>query len=341
MEKEIIRLSNRENVTIEHNGYKNYLLDNDGCEAPVKQKEKEIDTNNSMTQWSSIDGKIIPVSNTFDKLEAGYYTIGFSDQLGMYIKKTNIEMNKLYRLPNSATTTILNDIDKFWTLEETYKRYQRVFKRNYLLYSAPGTGKTSLINIMCEDLIEKYGGIVFSLSTEQEISNFPDLVTTIRKIEPTRKIICVIEDIDNFCDYRQGKMGTLLLNILDGNLKQGGVVTIATTNYIERMEERYTNRPTRFDRVVEFPLPNAESRKIFIEKTVLPDDLKKIDVDKWVQRTKGFSIDHLNELILLVLVFGHDEEEAFETMEKMVNGNSTLRNSESIGNKQFGFEDEE
>ena len=136
-------------------------------------------------------------------------------------------------------------------------------------------------------------------------------------------------------------MGTLLLNILDGNLKQGGVVTIATTNYIERMEERYTNRPTRFDRVVEFPLPNAESRKIFIEKTVLPDELKKIDVDKWVQRTKGFSIDHLNELILLVLVFGHDEEEAFETMEKMVNGNSTLRNSESIGNKQFGFEDEE
>ena len=108
------------------------------------------------SQWSDIDGKIISVSNTFPVLEPGYYTIDESTSIGMYFVKENVELNKLYRLPNAATDLVLNDISKFWTLEDVYKKYNRVFRRNYLLYSAPGTGKTSLINLMCAELIEKY-----------------------------------------------------------------------------------------------------------------------------------------------------------------------------------------
>ena len=52
------------------------------------------------SQWSDMDGRIIPVSNTFPRLERGYYSIAFSQQLGMYFIKNKIELNKLYRLPN-------------------------------------------------------------------------------------------------------------------------------------------------------------------------------------------------------------------------------------------------
>ena len=145
-------------------------------------------------------------------------------------------------------------------------------------------------------------------------------------------------DIDSFCDYRNGRLNTLLLNILDGNLKTSNLVTIATTNYIEKLEARYTNRPSRFDRVVEFPLPNEESRKIFIEKTVKPEDISKIDIDKWVKNTKGYTIDHMNELILLFFVFGHSEEESFETMNKMVLNNNRLKNMSSSNKKTLGFQ---
>ena len=290
----------------------------------------------NVSQWSSMDGNIVPVSNTFGRLERGYYSIHFSNQIGMYFTKDKVELNKLYRLPNSATDLILNDISKFWKSEEIYKKYQRVFRRNYLLYSAPGTGKTSLINLMCEELINEYDGIVFSLSTEEQIEAFPDAVKRIRKIEPDRKIIAIIEDIDSFTQG-SNRLNTLLLNILDGNLKLSGLVTIATTNHIEYLEERYTNRPSRFDRVVEFPLPNAESRKIFIEKTVLPEDLKKINIDEWVEKTEGFTIDHLNELILLFFVFGHDEQEAFETMFNMTRTRGALKNKTSVNKKDIGF----
>ena len=292
-------------------------------------------------QWSDMDGCIIPVNNTFPELEPGYYTIEYSNNYGMYFSKQHVELNKLYRLPNGATDLLMDDISKFWTLEETYKKYNRVFKRNYLLYSAPGTGKTSLINLMCQDLIEKYSGIVISLNSADEIKMYTQAIQRIRKIEPNRRIITVIEDIDNFIGDPFGNgnssMDTHILNTLDGNLKAGGIVTIATTNYIERVAGRYKNRPSRFDRVVEFPLPNDESRKIFIEKTVLPEDLKKINIDLWVERTKGFTIDHLNELILLFFVFNHEEEESFATVTKMVRENNNLKNKTSENKKALGF----
>ncbi len=322
-----------EEVVEERCGNNVVSSDSDGVNS---SSDRIVSTNFNVSQWSDVDGKIIPVSNTMSKLEKGYYSIHFSNNMGMYFVKEIIELNKLYRLPNAATDLIMNDISKFWTLEDTYKKYHRVFRRNYLLYSAPGTGKTSLINLMCEELINVYNGIVFSLNTEEEVEAFPEAVKRIRKIEPDRKIIAIIEDIDAFTQA-SNRLNTLLLNILDGNLKLGGLVTIATTNHIEYLEERYTNRPSRFDRVVEFPLPNAESRKMFIEKTVLPEDLKKINIDEWVEKTEGFTIDHINELILLFFVFGHDEKEAFDTMFEMTKTRGMLKNKTSVKKKDIGF----
>lgn len=318
---------------------KEQVISYDECYEDESSYVRQTDPDNALktvSQWSSVDGCIIPVSNTMSRLEAGYYTIHASNTLGMFFTKEDIELNKLYRLPNKASDIILDDISKFWTLEETYKKYHRVFRRNYLLYSAPGTGKTSLINLMCEQLINEYGGIVFSLNNEHDISMFPDAVRRVRKIEPERKIITIIEDIDTFVSAGSS-LNTLILNILDGNLKIGGLVTIATTNHIEMLEDRYTNRPSRFDRVVEFPLPNAESRKMFLEKTVLPEDLKKIDVDEWVSKTEGFTIDHMNELILLFFVFGHTEEESFESLYAMTKTKGMLQNKTSVNKKSIGF----
>lgn len=293
------------------------------------------------SQWSTVgENAIIAVNNTFSKLEPGYYSLDSNPNIGLFFVKNNIEMNKLYNLPNEASNIILNDISKFWTLEETYKKYNRVFRRNYLLYSAPGTGKTSLINLMCQDLIKQYNGIVISLTNEKEISLYVNALRRIREIEPDRKIITIIEDFDNFISPEESysrDLDTYLLNILDGNFKVGGVVTIATTNYINKIANRYKNRPSRFDRVIEFPLPNDEGRKIFIENSVIPEDLEKINIDEWVKKTEGFTIDHINELILLYFVFGHSEEESFNTINNMINKNDNLKNETSVNKVSMGF----
>ena len=76
---------------------------------------------------------------------------------------------------------------------------------------------------------------------------------------------------------------------------------------------------------------------MFIEKTVLPEDLEKISIDDWVEKTEGFTIDHINELILLHFVFGHDEEESFNTIYAMTKTGGKLRNKSSVNKKTIGF----
>ena len=291
-------------------------------------------------QWSLIEGQyIVPVSDTFEHLEPGYYSIGQNNQIGLYFVKEKVNLDKLYRMPNKATDIIMDDISKFWTLRDRYKKYHHVFKRNYLLYSAPGTGKTSLINLMCQDLITKYGGLVFGLTCESDIAAFVDVVRRVRKIDGNIPIIAVIEDIDNFIgsEHQRSSLDTQLLNILDGNYKMSDVVIIATTNYIERVQARYKNRPSRFNRVVEFPLPNAESRKMYIENTILPEDKDMFNIDEWVEKTEGYTIDHIKELIQQFFVLGETEENAFASVDAMVNNNNRLRNKDSVSQSKLGF----
>lgn len=327
-----------------------------GCEGPIdecdcKESNRVYVTNtmvepcdniikSDVVQWSISGTNFFPTAKTIDILPAGYYTIELSQQMGYFFNKQTIITNKLYRLPNIAVDTIMDDIDKFWKLKENYKKYNRVYRRNYLLYSAPGTGKTSLINLMSQELIDRYNGVIVSLRNEDDIYHYHDIMKLFRAIEPERKMIVIIEDIDNFTSNhasRRSSLETTLLNILDGNFKYDNTVIIATTNYPEDLAERYTNRPSRFDKVVEFPLPDYEGRKIFITSTVQEDDLKNIDIDKWVKLTENYSIDHLNELILLYFVFGHSEEESFDIMSKMINKKGNIKNETSLNKKQIGL----
>ena len=309
----------------------------------------EEDGSNCFNKWSKVGDAIIAANDTFEKLEPGYYNVDYSQNLGLFFTKLNISSNEIYRLPNKACDTIMDDISKFWTLEEQYKKYKRVFRRNYLLYSAPGTGKTSLIRLMCKELIEKYQGIVFSLSDiRRELELVVDGITRVRNIEPDKKIIVVMEDIDTCITSSEqitrssNETETLLLNMLDGFYQFNNVVVIATTNYIENIPPRFKNRPSRFNRVIEFPLPNSECRRTFLQKSIFPDDLAKIDLDEWVRKTDGYTIDHLNEVIMTHFVHGETEDYAFEEVDKMVKENSKLRNKTSITKKQsMGFVDED
>jgi protein TonB len=57
-----------------------------------------------------------------------------------------------------------------------------------------------------------------------------------------------------------------------------GVVYIATTNYPEKLQERITNRPSRFDRRYKVELPNEEIRRAYIQHKLNDDDLKNVDI---------------------------------------------------------------
>ncbi|KAF8848734.1 P-loop containing nucleoside triphosphate hydrolase protein, partial [Acephala macrosclerotiorum] len=135
-----------------------------------------------------------------------------------------------------------------------------LYRRGYLLYGSPGTGKSSL-----SSAIASYFGLdiyIFSLSNINEAS----LKSLFAKL-PSRCVI-LLEDIDAVSSNRDaetessrqiskstsGKLSLFaLLNIIDGVGSQEGRILIMTTNYITRLDGALI-RLGRVDKMVELGL---------------------------------------------------------------------------------------
>jgi Cdc6-like AAA superfamily ATPase len=296
--------------------------------------DKKIDkiTNNTV-QWLVAGKRFFPIGKTMSKLPSGYYIIKWENSISRYVPElTNVENDELLILPDPSLGLILTDIKSFWEREAHYRKRKYTYKRNILLYGDPGNGKSSVISLLCQILIKEYEGIVITIKSSDDIQTFPQVLADIQEIEPTRKIIAIIEDLDNFVSSDRNVL-TQLLNILDGNLQFKNLVVLGTTNYPEKLESRLSNRPSRFDRRFEIQNPNYEVRKFYIENKLEAEDLETIDVEKWVKETENFSIDHLKELIISVFVLGYQFDEAHSIMMEFVK-TKTLRNTEK---NKMGF----
>lgn len=138
----------------------------------------------------------------------------------------------------------------------------------------------------------------------------------LREIEKETPIVVIMEDIDAIIEnYNESSV----LNILDGVDKLNKIVFLATTNYPDRLGARIINRPSRFDKRFKISNPNEESREIYLKYLIGENKIKdnKINLSKWVKDTNGFSIAHLKELFVAVIILGDNYEDAIETLSSM------------------------
>lgn len=270
------------------------------------------------TRWSVLqNSQFAPSFVSIPQVPAGLYEMKWSSPLQTWvIAKQDLNIDELYELPSPEIESILNDIKIFWKKRETYKEYNFVHKRGILLYGDPGCGKSGIIQLCVKDLIENENGIVINIKEDEDFKAFVDFVPTIRSIEPDRALIVILEDIDSLAGEDRYST-TKLLNILDGVKQIENVVYIATTNYPEKLQERITNRPSRFDRRYEVQMPSDEIREAYIKNKLTDEDLKSIDLEKWVELTDGMSLSHLKELVISVIVMGKDFQESLDTLNSM------------------------
>jgi ATP-dependent 26S proteasome regulatory subunit len=102
-----------------------------------------------------------------------------------------------------------------------------------------------------------------------------------RKLSPT---LMIIEDIDTagtvsrrFSDHPI--LGEYLQS-MDGMEPNNGIVIVATTNHTENIDPAISDRPGRFDRIIEIPLPSQSQRK-----KVLRNYLRKLDCEEGIEET--------------------------------------------------------
>jgi hypothetical protein len=291
--------------------------------------EKPMDYG-KLTQWTTGDGKkFIPAGMTKELLPKGVYEIHHSSQIGLFFQKVPVRTEGLLRFPQTNSEKVLKEIEVFWNREKYFTEYDIAYKRGIILWGPPGGGKTCTVNLIMKDVVDREG-IVIKFTNP---GLFVEGMRILREVQPETPVVVLMEDIDAIIDHYEESP---VLNILDGVESIYKMVFLATTNYPELLGPRIINRPSRFDKRFKIPYPNAESREMYLKhlcKDKLPQDLK-VDIKKWVKDTENFSIAHIKELFVAVVILGDEYAEALENLQHM---KETVSSASDIERRHVGF----
>jgi SpoVK/Ycf46/Vps4 family AAA+-type ATPase len=260
--------------------------------------------------------KFTPSDNivVVEELDPGAYKVSYDPYNDIYhANKMTIDNTSLIKIPQKEVDEVVDNVKDFYAKQEEFKKWNFPFKRGILLHGIPGGGKTSIISQIIEFVVNDLGGVAFVLSNEVDVSVYSKFYKEMyRKIEPTRLIVTVFEDIDGMT-----RDETTLINVLDGLGDIGNVFNIGTTNYPEYLSDRIANRPSRFDRKIEIKSLDAAGRRFFFENKILPDYLQKTRIDHWVEKTEGYTVAQLSEIVKSVFLLGCTFDEVITTLEGM------------------------
>jgi SpoVK/Ycf46/Vps4 family AAA+-type ATPase len=173
----------------------------------------------------------------------------------------------------------IQEIKRWRNSEEWYKEKQIPHKKGILLYGKPGCGKSSVAKALAMDLNMPI--MIFDLSNMSN-SDFQENWDRIKNNTPC---MVLLEDIDAIFDGRKnviheegGLSFDCLLNCIDGVENSDGILIVATTNNIDKIDaalgkpngDGISTRPGKIDRALEL-LPPDDAGRRKIAKRILGD----------------------------------------------------------------------
>lgn len=236
-------------------------------------------------------------------------------------------------ITSTTSKKIVGQIKDFWLMEDMFKNNGLLHKRGFLLTGKPGSGKSSIITAIIADSV-KTGCVVFIPSTKEVGEDLTSCMKKIKTVEPSKKVLVILEDFESYLENNSFK--TKWLNILDGTEGYNNVVYLATSNYPELIDSRFTSRPSRFDTVYVIDCPNFDDRLKYVKnKNMGISEDKAYEIAK---KTDGMSYAHIKEYLVSTYLFKLDPE---VTMQRMLDQESHPISSKDFEDKKrvkIGFE---
>ncbi|XP_037495144.1 AAA-ATPase ASD, mitochondrial [Jatropha curcas] len=281
----------------------------EGKAISVKNRQRKLYTNNPSDNWYG--WKATKWSHAVSKHPASFDTLAMATKMKEQIK---------------------NDLIKFTKGKDYYAKIGKAWKRGYLLFGPPGTGKTTMVAAMANFL--NYDVYDLELTTVKDNSELRRLL-----IETTSKSIIVIEDIDCSLDLTgqrkpkkekdddekdenkdpvskkkkeleeeasKSSKVTLsgLLNFIDGIWSACGgeriivfTTIVFTTNYVEKLDPALIRRG-RMDRHIEMSYCCFEAFKV-LAKNYLDIDSHElfVKIEKLLEEVKMTPADVAENLM--------------------------------------------
>ena len=233
-----------------------------------------------------------------------------------------------------------------------YDKLGHKMPRGILLHGPSGTGKTLMAKAVATqseaNFVSVRGPELLSKWVGESERGIREIFKRARQSAP-----CVIffDEIDSIAPIRGAggetavteRVVSQLLTELDGMENMHGVVVLAATNRADMIDPALL-RPGRFDKIIQIPLPDKESRKSILEincqdiPTADPKSPDKIDYEKLAEMTDGLSgadVASIANTAVSLVVHEHLDSapDAKEITEKASNAKVTMKHFEEAVKK--------
>ncbi|MFA4855633.1 MAG: CDC48 family AAA ATPase [archaeon] len=179
---------------------------------------------------------------------------------------------------------------------EIFRKLGIVPPKGVLLYGPPGTGKTLLAKAVAHETNAHFKSVNAPEIMSKFVGEAEERIRQIfKEAEENAPSIIFIDEIDAIAPKRETVMGEVerrvvaqILALMDGLEARGNVIVIAATNRVNSLDEAL-RRPGRFDREIEFPVPDKNARKdiLLIHTRGMPL-AKDVELDYFASITHGF-----------------------------------------------------
>ena len=171
--------------------------------------------------------------------------------------------------------------------------------RGIILSGPPGTGKTMYAKSIAAEAATTT--ILISAEMIRQRHDIKSAFKLARRLAPT---LIIIEDIDTagtvsrkFTDHPI--LGEYLQS-MDGMDPNNGILVLATTNHTENIDPAISDRPGRFDRIIEVPMPDKSQRKEIIQNLIrnMPSKMTRNDaIERIASKSSGLSGAWIREVV--------------------------------------------
>ena len=177
-------------------------------------------------------------------------------------------------------------------------------RRGILLAGRPGTGKT----LLCKVLMNSCPGVTCINVPSRTLTSSYGLGEVYELARDLSPCIVFLEDVDlvgqgrfESC-YSRGEALAELLHVLDGIEDCHNVVTVATTNWLDILDEALKDRPSRFDRIISVDPPNLKQRMELLEHLARRIPMPASTIQHLSSRSDGMTPAQIQEVVHAVVI---------------------------------------